>query len=65
MTANIGNTDRVIRLVVGVAILSLIFVLDGSARWWGLIGLIPIATAVFRYCPPYALLGINTRGLKR
>ena len=60
MKANIGNLDRAIRIVVGLLILSLVFLLNGNARWWGLIGLVPIATAVFRYCPPYALLGIDT-----
>ena len=62
MKPNIGTTDRILRIVAGLAILSLIFFLEGNARWWGLIGLIPIATAALRYCPPYAWLGINTGG---
>ena len=60
MTKNIGNTERVIRIIAGLAILSLILFLEGNARWWGLVGLIPITTAIFGYCPPYAMLGINT-----
>lgn len=60
MTKNIGNTERVIRIIVGLGLLSLIFLLEGNARWWGLIGLGPIATAVIGYCPPYAWFGINT-----
>ena len=65
MKPNVGPTDRILRIVAGVAILSLIFLVDGNARWWGLIGLAPIATALFRYCPPYAWLGINTCGSDR
>ena len=62
MKPNVVTTDRIVRIVIGVAILSLIFILEGNARWWGLIGLVPIGTALFGYCPPYAWLGINTCG---
>jgi len=58
MTRNIGNTERLIRLVVGLAILSLTFI--GPQSMWGLLGLIPIVTAAIGWCPPYSLLGINT-----
>lgn len=61
MTQNIGNTERMIRIIVGLGLLSLLYFLEGNARWWGLIGLLPITTAIFGYCPPYALLGISTR----
>ena len=60
MKRNIGNLDRTIRIVVGLGLLSLIFFVDGNARWWGLLGLGPLATATMGYCPPYAWLGINT-----
>ncbi|NIR60918.1 MAG: DUF2892 domain-containing protein [Gammaproteobacteria bacterium] len=62
MTHNIGNADRVIRIIVGIALLSLIVFLEGAARWWGLLGLIPLATVVLGWCPAWSLLGINTRG---
>jgi hypothetical protein len=65
MTPNIGTTDRVIRIIFGLALLSLIFLLDGNARWWGLLGLGPLLTAFVRYCPPYKLLGIDTLGKKK
>ena len=58
MTRNIGGIDRVIRIAVGLGLLSLVVV--GPQTWWGLLGLIPLATAVMGWCPPYALLGINT-----
>lgn len=60
MKKNIGNTERVIRVIAGIAILSLIFFLDGVTRWWGLIGIVPLLTGVIGWCPPYAILGINT-----
>ncbi|MCX8049396.1 MAG: DUF2892 domain-containing protein [Methylohalobius sp.] len=54
---NVGRKDRLIRIVAGVAIVALgVF----FKSWWGLIGLLPIATAVLRWCPAYAPLGINT-----
>lgn len=65
MAINVGTTDRIIRALIGLAILSLLFILEGNARWWGLIGFAPLATAVFGYCPPYAMLGINTCGAKK
>ena len=57
MTPNIGSADRVARIVVGL--LLLVFV-SGPARWWGLIGLIPLATAFVRVCPLYSILGFTT-----
>ncbi len=58
MSANIGTIDRLLRVIVGVAILSLMYV--GPKTLWGLLGLIPLATAVFSFCPAYALLGLRT-----
>ncbi len=60
MTQNVGNAERIIRIIIGLALLSLVFILPGNARWWGLIGLVLIATALIRWCPGWAILGINT-----
>ena len=60
MTRNVGNIDRTVLIVAGLAVLSLIVFLEGNARWWGLVGLGPIATASFGNCPPYAWMGIST-----
>lgn len=60
MVKNVGTTDRILRVVVGLALLSLIFILEGAARWWGLIGLLPIGTALIGWCPGYAPFGIST-----
>ncbi len=60
MKANVGGIDKILRVVVGLGLLSLLFLLEGNARWWGLIGLVPLATALIHFCPLNALLGINT-----
>ncbi len=60
MVSNVGSIDRVLRVLVGLLLLSLIVLLDGPARWWGLAGLVPLATGLMSYCPVYALLGVRT-----
>jgi hypothetical protein len=60
MKANVGGLDRVLRVVIGVGLLSLLFVLEGSARWVGLVGIVPLGTALIGYCPLYSILGIRT-----
>lgn len=61
MKQNIGNTERVIRAVVGIALIAGYFLnSDGAYSWLYLLGIIPLATAIIGWCPPYALLGINT-----
>jgi len=58
MKRNIGTADRVIRIIIGLFVLSLIF--WGPKSLWGLLGLVPLLTALVGYCPPYAMLGIST-----
>jgi hypothetical protein len=60
MTRNVGAIDKALRMIVGIGLLSLLFVLEGGARWLGLIGLVPLATAIFGYCPLYRVLGVST-----
>jgi hypothetical protein len=62
MVANVGGADRIVRIVVGLALLSLVFVLEGSSRWWGLVGLVVLATGLLRWCPAYLPFGVNTCG---
>ena len=57
MKVNVGQTERIILVVVGVVIVG-VGVAYGS--WWGAIGLVPIATGLTGWCPPNALLGIST-----
>ncbi len=60
MTPNVGTADRIVRVLAGLGLLSLLVVLDGNARWFGLIGLVPLLTAGVRFCPLYTLLGLRT-----
>ncbi len=60
MNKNIHPVERVIRVVVGAIVASLAF--WGPQNMWFLLGLIPAATGLIGWCPPYALLGINTAG---
>jgi hypothetical protein len=61
MTKNIGSTERVIRGLVGVALILAFFLnSDGQYSWLYLLGIVPLGTAFVGWCPPYALLGINT-----
>ncbi|MBI5647824.1 MAG: DUF2892 domain-containing protein [Ignavibacteriae bacterium] len=60
MKTNIGSVDRIIRIVIGIALLSLLFLLEGGARYFGLIGLIPLATSFIKSCPLYSVFGLST-----
>jgi hypothetical protein len=64
MKMNVGAVDRMIRGVVGLGLLSLLFMLEGNARLLGLIGIVPLATALAGYCPLYAVLGMRTCSVK-
>jgi hypothetical protein len=60
---NVGMTDRIVRIVVGLALIAfaLGYLAPGvSYRWIGWIGIIPLATAVFGTCPLYSVLGMST-----
>jgi len=65
MSVNVGGIDRILRIVVGLAVLALFFVLEGNARYWALLGFVPLFTGVFRYCPAYSLIGVSTCPMKR
>lgn len=58
MDKNEGGLDRTLRIVVGIALLALVFV--GPQTPWGWIGLVPLATGLIGWCPAYRLLGIST-----
>jgi hypothetical protein len=65
VNANVGGIDRTLRIVVGIVLLSLFFILEGNARYLGLIGIVVLATGVFRFCPAYTVLGVNTCPMKK
>jgi hypothetical protein len=58
---NLGTIDRIVRIVVGLALLSLLAILQGDLRGLGFLGLIPLATAVIGWCPAYQLFGFSSR----
>jgi hypothetical protein len=60
MTKNIGKAERIIRVVLGIGILSLALV--GPQSPWAYLGFVPLLTGLVGWCPPYALLGIGTAG---
>jgi predicted RND superfamily exporter protein len=57
MKSNVGRTDKVIRVIIGAVIIVLGITFKS---WWGLIGVLPILTAVFGFCVLYTVFGINT-----
>lgn len=60
MQQNVGGIDRVLRVLIGLALLSLLYWGEGNLKWLGLIGIVPIATALLRFCPMYSIVGIST-----
>lgn len=63
MKRNEGTADRVVRTVVGLGLLSLVFV--GPQTMWGWLGLIPLLTGIVGYCPLYQVFGWDTCPLNR
>lgn len=58
MEANVGTFDRALRIIAGLLLIGLS--LAGVIDLWGWVGLLPLATGLFRVCPAYSLLGIKT-----
>jgi hypothetical protein len=65
MKANVGALDKGLRIAAGVVLLGVSVFLDHPARWLGLIGIVPLATGLFGYCPLYALFGFDTCPLNK
>ncbi len=58
MKVNVGNVDRIVRIVAGLALIGL--AVAGTIGPWGYIGIVPLLTGFMRVCPAYSLLGIDT-----
>jgi len=58
MGINVGSMDRLVRIILGLALLSLLVI--GPQTKWGLIGLIPLLTGLMGRCAIYSMLGLNT-----
>jgi hypothetical protein len=57
MKQNVGKTDKLIRIIAGLLIIALGIYFSS---WWGLVAIVPLATALTGFCPVYALFGVNT-----
>ncbi len=63
---NVGNIDRILRIVLGLALLAGFFMnADATYRWAYLIGIVPLATGLMRSCPLYSILGVSTCPMKK
>ncbi|MGA0926781.1 MAG: YgaP family membrane protein [Burkholderiaceae bacterium] len=58
MNKNVGNTERAIR--IGGGLILVVLAASGTVGLWGYLGLLPMVTGAIGWCPPYAMLGINT-----
>jgi hypothetical protein len=58
MKFNVGGIDRILRVVAGLALVGL--TLAGSIGVWGWIGVVPLLTGIVKFCPAYAIFGLNT-----
>ncbi|MGB7815306.1 MAG: DUF2892 domain-containing protein [Methylotenera sp.] len=58
MKVNVGGVDRVIRIVVGLALIAWVLFANGPV--WAWIGVVALATGLINFCPAYALLGMST-----
>lgn len=63
MNTNIGGIDKILRIIVGLILLSLVFL--GPRTPWGWIGIVPLATSLINWCPLYSLLGFTTCPIKQ
>lgn len=58
MKQNVGGIDRIVRLIIGVALIAWGYL---NQNWWGAIGVIPLFTAAIGWCPLYLPFGLSTR----
>jgi len=57
MKTNVGSIDRILRIIIGLAVLGAGYAFKS---WWGIVGFVPLLTATFRFCPAYLPFGLNT-----
>lgn len=61
MKCNVGTADKVVRIIVGLALVGWGVM---AHNWWGAVGIVPLATALMGFCPLYPVVGLNTCGSK-
>ncbi len=59
MQCNVGKTDRAIRIIAGLVLIAL--AASNVVGIWGWIGVVPLATGIFRFCPAYTIFGIKSK----
>ena len=62
MKSNVGGIDRTVRIVAGLVLIAL--AITGTVGAWGWLGIVPLATGLIGWCPPYAMFGFNTCKVK-
>ncbi len=60
---NVGNIDKLMRIILGVVLISLVFV--GPKTLWGVVGLVPLLTGMFGFCPLYKIFGLSSCPIKQ
>lgn len=63
MKTNVGGIDRILRVVLGLVLIAL--AATGTVGVWGWIGVVPLVTGLFSFCPLYSILGMNTCPMKK
>ena len=58
MKTNVGGIDRILRVIAGIILISL--AATGTVGLWGYIGIVPLLTGLFRFCPAYAIAGLSS-----
>ena len=58
MKTNVGNSDRIIRFILGAVIIALGFYFKS---WWGVVAIVPILTGLLNFCPIYNIIGVSTK----
>ena len=59
---NVGGIDKILRILAGLILLSLVFI--GPQTAWGWVGLVPLLTGLFGFCPLYKIIGLNSCPIK-
>lgn len=62
MNINVGGIDRMLRIIAGLALIGL--TISGMIGVWGWVGLLPLLTGIFKFCPAYSLFGISSCPMK-
>jgi hypothetical protein len=58
MKINVGSADRILRIVAGLVLIAL--TANGMLGVWGWIGVVPLLTGIFKFCPAYSIFGLST-----